>query len=72
VARTRLREEGTKYKSFFQTLHLVFKEEGARGLYKGMATHLVRQIPNTMIVMTTYEILVNYFKLIEKSHNIEN
>ncbi len=72
MARTRLREEGTKYKSFFQTLHLVFKEEGARGLYKGMATHLVRQIPNTMIVMTTYEILVNYFKLIEKSHNIEN
>jgi solute carrier family 25 protein 33/36 len=61
VARTRLREEGTKYNSFFQTLNLVIKEEGIRGIYKGMATHLIRQIPNTAIVMTTYEIIVKYF-----------
>lgn len=62
VARTRLRQEGDKYKGFFQTLSLIVKEEGARGLYKGMATHLIRQIPNTAIVMTTYEIIVNYCK----------
>lgn len=67
VARTRLRQEGNKYVGFIQTLSLVFKEEGARGLYKGMATHLVRQIPNTMIVMTTYELIVNYFKFTEKT-----
>jgi solute carrier family 25 protein 33/36 len=60
VARTRLRQEGTKYRGFFQTLALVFREEGTRGLYKGLATHLVRQIPNTAIVMTTYELVLNY------------
>lgn len=65
MARTRLREEGNKYTGFFQTLSLVLKEEGARGLYKGMATHLIRQIPNTAIVLTTYEIIVNYFPLVQ-------
>ncbi|KAK7093842.1 solute carrier family 25 member 36-like [Littorina saxatilis] len=59
VARTRLREEGNKYKSFFQTLNLVVQEEGARGLYRGLVTQLVRQIPNTAIVMATYELVVH-------------
>jgi len=58
VARTRLREEGNKYRSFWQTLALVFKEEGHRGLYRGLATQLVRQIPNTAIMMATYEAVV--------------
>lgn len=34
VIRTRLREEGTKYKNFRQTLMLVLHEEGARSMYK--------------------------------------
>lgn len=58
VARTRLREEGNKYRSFFQTLHLVWCEEGYRGLYRGLGTQLVRQIPNTAIMMSTYEAVV--------------
>ncbi|XP_022257644.1 mitochondrial carrier protein Rim2-like isoform X2 [Limulus polyphemus] len=58
VVRTRLRQEGNKYRSFFQTLLLVFKEEGYRGLYRGLATQLVRQIPNTAIMMATYEAVV--------------
>ncbi|XP_043270438.1 mitochondrial carrier protein Rim2 isoform X2 [Venturia canescens] len=58
VARTRLREEGTKYRSFWQTLHTVYTEEGSRGLYRGLATQLVRQIPNTAIMMATYEAVV--------------
>lgn len=58
VIRTRLREEGTKYKSFFQTLRTVPKEEGYRALYRGLTTHLVRQIPNTAIMMCTYELVV--------------
>ncbi|KPP65784.1 solute carrier family 25 member 36-A-like [Scleropages formosus] len=58
VIRTRLREEGTKYRSFFQTLTTVFKEEGYRALYRGLTTHLVRQIPNTAIMMSTYELVV--------------
>ena len=62
VARTRLRQEGDKYKTFFQTLGLIIKEEGVYGMYKGMATHMIRQIPNTAIVMTTYELIVKYWK----------
>lgn len=58
VIRTRLREEGTKYRSFFQTLTTVPKEEGFRALYRGLTTHLVRQIPNTGIMMCTYELVV--------------
>ncbi|KAF0312751.1 Mitochondrial carrier protein Rim2 [Amphibalanus amphitrite] len=58
VARTRLREEGTKYRSFFQTLYVVWTEEGYRGLYRGLGTQLVRQIPNTAIMMSTYEAVV--------------
>lgn len=58
MARTRLREEGTKYRSFFQTLFTVYNEEGPRGLYRGLTTQLVRQIPNTAIMMATYEAAV--------------
>ncbi|XP_043925939.1 solute carrier family 25 member 36 [Protopterus annectens] len=58
VIRTRLREEGTKYKSFFQTLSLVIREEGYWSLYRGLTTHLIRQIPNTAIMMSTYELVV--------------
>ena len=58
MARTRLREEGTKYRSFFQTLYLVWCEEGHRGLYRGLGTQLIRQIPNTAIMMSTYEAVV--------------
>ncbi|KAK5859790.1 hypothetical protein PBY51_021318 [Eleginops maclovinus] len=58
VIRTRLREEGSKYRSFFQTLLLVSREEGYRALYHGLTTHLVRQIPNTAIMMFTYEVVV--------------
>lgn len=58
VARTRLREEGTRYTGFWQTLGLVCKEEGMRGVYRGLTTQLVRQIPNTAIMMATYEAVV--------------
>lgn len=58
VIRTRLREEGSKYRSFFQTLSMVVREEGYRALYRGLTTHLVRQIPNTAIMMCTYELVV--------------
>lgn len=38
VARTRLREEGNKYNTFFQTLHTVWREEGRPGLYRLICT----------------------------------
>ncbi|TSN03371.1 Solute carrier family 25 member 36-A [Bagarius yarrelli] len=61
VVRTRLREEGTKYRSFLQTVSMVFREEGYKALYRGLTTHLVRQIPNTAIMMATYELVVYLF-----------
>lgn len=71
MARTRLREEGTKYRSFFQTLSTVMAEEGYRGLYRGLWTQLVRQIPNTAIMMSTYEavvyILTRHFVQVEET-----
>ena len=57
-----MREAGLKYRSFWQTLRLVNREEGRRGLYKGLATQLVRQIPNTAIMMATYELTVYLLK----------
>ncbi|KAK4474987.1 hypothetical protein MN116_002089 [Schistosoma mekongi] len=58
VARTRLREETGQYHSFFRTLHTVGKEEGISGLYRGMGTHYVRQVPNSCIMIGTYEFVV--------------
>ena len=68
VVRTRLREPGLKYRSFWQTMGLVYKEEGRPGLYRGLATNLVRQIPNTAVMMATYELTVH---LINK-YNVNN
>lgn len=68
VARTRMRESGKKYRSFWQTLVLVNREEGRQGLYRGLGTQLLRQIPNTAIMMATYEltviVLTNYVRLV--------
>ncbi|XP_060072152.1 solute carrier family 25 member 36-like [Ylistrum balloti] len=61
VARTRLREDGNKYQTFIQTLRQVCKEGGIKGMYGGLCTQLVRQIPNTAIMMATYEGVVYYF-----------
>ncbi|KAF2352533.1 Mitochondrial substrate/solute carrier [Trinorchestia longiramus] len=58
VARTRLRECSVKYRGFWQTLGLVLREEGYHGLYRGLSTQLIRQIPNTAIMMATYEAVV--------------
>ena len=55
VARTRLRQEGSQYRSFWQTLSLVFHEDGVRGIYRGLTVQLIRQIPNTAVMMSTYE-----------------
>ena len=58
VARTRLRQTGGEYTKFWPTLRRVYVEEGLTGVYRGLATQLVRQIPNTAIMMATYELVV--------------
>lgn len=66
VARTRMRqqfyrEDGREmYTGFFQTLMKVYREEGRPGLYGGMAAHLLRQVPNTIIMFVTYEAVVKF------------
>lgn len=59
VIRTRLREEGSKYKYFFQTGRLIVVEEGYAAFYRGLIPQLIRQIPNTAIVLSTYELIVH-------------
>jgi len=58
VARTRMREEGTRYQRFWQTLYAVVQERGPLGLYRGLAIQLMRQIPSTGIMMATYELVL--------------
>lgn len=53
-----MREEGNKYRGFWQTLITVYNEEGPKGLYRGLSIQLVRQIPNTAIMMASYEAVV--------------
>lgn len=70
VARTRLREEGTKYQTFWQTLRTIVVEEGPSGLYRGLGTHLIRQIPNTAIMMATYEAIVYILSMHFHQHSL--
>ena len=57
VIRTRLRERGASkmYNSAIHCVQRVWVEEGVRGLYGGLGTHLLRVIPNTAILFFTYE-----------------
>ena len=60
--RLRQEEHGgpRKYRHFFQTLGVVYREEGLRvGLYGGLGTQLVRQVPNSAIMFMVYETIVN-------------
>eukprot|EP00117_Sycon_ciliatum_P004452 scpid90202/ scgid8822/ Solute carrier family 25 member 36-A len=63
VVRTRLRIEvgkNRKYRKFFQTLFVVWKEERAAGLYGGLSAHLCRVVPNTAIMFLVYEHAVRW------------
>ncbi|THD27103.1 Solute carrier family 25 member, partial [Fasciola hepatica] len=58
VVRTRLREADGQYRGFLNTLRRVAQEEGVSGLYRGMGTHYIRQVPNSCIMIGTYEVVV--------------
>lgn len=53
-----MRQEGNIYRGFWQTLSKVVMDEGYHGLYRGLVAQLVRAIPNTAIMMCTYELTV--------------
>mmetsp|Transcript_49277 Transcript_49277/g.148330 ORF Transcript_49277/g.148330 Transcript_49277/m.148330 type:complete len:240 (-) Transcript_49277:136-855(-) len=61
VARTRMREQAReglfKYNGMWQTIGLVAKEEGRKGLYAGMGVHLAKVVPNSAIMFLTYEVV---------------
>ena len=74
VARTRLREQARngvfKYKGMWQTIGLVAKEEGRKGLYSGMGVHLMKVVPNSAIMFLTYEVVNSWlgkFTVVEDS-----
>ena len=46
-----------KYKGMWQTLNLIAREEGRKGLYSGMGIHLVKVVPNSAFMFLTYEIV---------------
>ncbi len=50
-----MRERGNKYQGFVNTLRTVAMEDGWRGLYRGLGTHYIRQVPNSCIMLGTYE-----------------
>ncbi|VEU21235.1 DEKNAAC102141 [Brettanomyces naardenensis] len=61
VVRTRLRqapmENGKpKYTGLIQCFKLVFKEEGFVSMYGGLTPHLMRTVPNSMIMFGTWEL----------------
>ncbi|CAL8103039.1 unnamed protein product [Calicophoron daubneyi] len=58
VVRTRLRETSGLYRGFLRTLLRVGREEGLSGLYRGMGVHYIRQVPNSCIMIGTYEFVV--------------
>ncbi|KAK6457160.1 mitochondrial carrier domain-containing protein [Scheffersomyces xylosifermentans] len=64
VVRTRLRQaplESTgkpKYTGLIQCFKLVFKEEGLASMYGGLTPHLLRTVPNSIIMFGTWELVV--------------
>ena len=68
VLRTRLRQQsnevlgGVRYSSVTQTARMILKEEGWIAFYGGLWTHLLRQVPNTVILLLTYEAIIHYLE----------
>ncbi|AMD20813.1 HDR071Cp [Eremothecium sinecaudum] len=63
VVRTRLRqtplENGKpKYRGLLQTFRVIIKEEGMASMYGGLTPHLLRTVPNSMIMFGTWELVI--------------
>lgn len=68
VVRLRMREQPQfigapqKYRGMIQSLRLIAREEGRKGLYAGMGTHLARVVPNAALMFFTFEIVVKWIE----------
>lgn len=69
VVRTRLRQAPTengkpKYTGLVQCFKLVLKEEGLVSMYGGLTPHLMRTVPNSMIMFGTWELFSKFLSQI--------
>jgi len=77
VIRTRLRQDDLdkqgrrKYTQFFKTMHTIWAEEGANGLYGGLKVHFIKTIPFTMITFLVYEGIVHAWSSNAKHDELE-
>ncbi|EGG10494.1 uncharacterized protein MELLADRAFT_103103 [Melampsora larici-populina 98AG31] len=61
VVRTRMRQKRPieskvyKYDGLLMTFRTVFQEEGIRAFYGGLPAHLLRVVPNAIVMYTVYE-----------------
>lgn len=66
VIRTRLRQPMingvVKYSGLIQTLKLVVKEEGVASMYGGLSAHMMRVIPNAIVMYSIYEGILRWTK----------
>ncbi|CAD6902505.1 unnamed protein product [Tilletia controversa] len=61
VLRTRLRQsppvgQKPKYTGLLTTFQVVLREEGAAALYGGLSAHLLRVVPNAIVMFSIYEL----------------
>ncbi len=64
VVRTRVRqrEAGEEYgRGMLRAFASVYRAEGMRGYYNGMAAHLLRVVPNAAIVFVSFEFFAKFF-----------
>ncbi|KAJ2384243.1 Pyrimidine nucleotide transporter, mitochondrial [Coemansia sp. RSA 2559] len=66
VLRTRLRQPPdargvVKYRGLARSAKIIYAEEGVRGFYGGLTPHLLRTVPNAVIMFLSYELVLYYF-----------
>ena len=69
VVRTRMREQATnglfKYTGFVNTLQVIAREEGTRGLYGGIGIHIMRSVPNAAVMFVTFEVVSKWLSSVD-------
>jgi len=56
----------TEYKGVIDCIHGIWKNEGARGFFKGCATNAMRVAPSSAVTFVLYEGLMDFFRQFEK------
>lgn len=70
VVRTRLRQQAEpgqkpRYTGLVQTVKLVYREEGLAALYGGLSAHLLRVVPNAVVMFSIYELTLRLATKVE-------